>query len=82
MIVMSCVIRQFGPDEITDNSNVTAGTPRMQRLKDLVCGGSWGNADSINLIYWKPDPSAPDGGYWVAWEDPDPLPAAGVSIAP
>lgn len=79
---MSCTLRKFGPDEITDNANVTAGTPRIKRLKNLICGGSWGNNNEICLIYWKLDPNAPNGGYWVAWENPDPLPGAGVSITP
>ena len=79
---MPCTIRTPLRDEIADNPNVTAGTRRMQRLRDLVSGGQWGNRDQIDLIYWKPAPSAPDGGFWVAWEDPDPLPAAGVTITP
>jgi hypothetical protein len=55
---------------------------RMQKLRDLVCGGPWGADDDICLIYWKP---SSNGGQWVAWQDApapktDPLPEAGVSV--
>ena len=77
---MPCTLRKFSRDELTDNANVTAGTKRMQRLKDLICGGTWGNKNKTSLIYWKLDDAAPDGGYWVAWDDPDALAQADVTV--
>ena len=77
---MSCTIRKINRNEITDG-NPQAGTPRMQRLKNLVNTGSWNGRNGINLIYWHPDAKATDGGFWVAWEDPDPLPP-NVTIEP
>lgn len=79
---MPSVIRKFSLDETIDNANINAAAPRMQRLKELICGGgSWSNNNRICLIYWKPDANAPGGYKWVAWEDPDPLPPD-VTIAP
>lgn len=78
---MPCTIRHFEDDELQHRSP-NAGTPRMERLQKLICGGSWNNKNKINLIYWHPDAAAPDGGHWVAWVDPDPLPGAGVTVTP
>ena len=79
---MPCSVRKFTRDETTDNANVSPTDPRVERLKDLISGGGpWGNNSKINLIYWYPDSTMPGGGHWVAWIDPDPLPAAQITIA-
>jgi len=59
----------------------------MQKLQDLICGGPWGGNDNVCLVYWSPNPANPNDGKWIAWEDKpapkaDPLPEAGVDIAP
>jgi hypothetical protein len=77
---MLCTLRKFDRDEITDLGNPAGNTPRMKRLRNLVCGGPWGNDNEIDLIYWLPDEKVSGGGYWVAWKDPDPLPPAGVVV--
>jgi hypothetical protein len=82
---MPCNLRHYELDEITEGTLVAPVPTRMQRLKNLVCGGPWGGNDAVVLVYWKTDSSAPNGGLWVAWVDKpapkvDPLPEAAVSI--
>lgn len=76
---MPCTIRRFELDELREPH---AGDQRRERLRNLICTGPWRNNNNINLIYWHPDAAAPDGGHWVAWEGPDPLPEAGVTVTP
>lgn len=75
-------ISHFILDEITDTGNPSPGTTKMQRLRNLICGGPWGNNNKIILIYWLPDTNVIGGGYWVAWEGADPLADAAISIEP
>ena len=77
---MACQLRT--PEE-TDPLPHAPGATRIEKLKDLICGGPWGNRDDICLIYWRPKG---EGGEWVAWVDEpnpkvDPLPEAHVNIA-
>jgi len=80
---MACTLRKY---DRSDPLPPNAARTRIQKLQDLICGGPWGNLDDVCLIYWKPDNAGP-GGQWVYWEDNppprnDPLPPAGVTIAP
>ncbi len=83
---MPCTIRHYELDEISEGTLVVPIPTRMQRLKNLICGGPWDGNNAIVLIYWKTDAGTPGGGLWVAWVDKpspkvDPLPEASVSIA-
>lgn len=78
---MPCQLRT--PDE-PNPLPPNAGSTRMQKLQDLVCGGPWNAHNDICLIYWRPKPGG--GGEWVAWTDSpaprkDPLPEADVTIS-
>jgi hypothetical protein len=82
---MPSTLRKSELDEISAGTLQQPIPSRMQRLRNLLSGGPW-SPKSIVMLYWKPDPQAPGGGQWVAWEDStapkvDPLPEAGVTIA-
>jgi len=77
---MPCQIRHYDLDEISEGLPHNPTPPRIVRLQNLICGGPWAGDNNICMLYWKIDASKPDGGFWVAWEDPDPLPGAGVTI--
>jgi hypothetical protein len=84
---MPCTFRRYELDELSAGTVVNPIPGRMERLKNLICGGPWGGNDDIVLIYWKPHTGAPADHQWVAWVDKptpkaDPLPEASVSIAP
>lgn len=83
---MACTLRHYEMDESSSVSLLPPVPNRMQRLKNLICGGPWGGNNDIALIYWKTDASLPGNGQWVAWVDKpapktDPLPEADVSVA-
>jgi hypothetical protein len=84
---MPCTLRKPELDELSTGILLPPIPSRIQRLKNLICGGPWSARDDIVTLYWKPDPGAPNGAQWVAWIDTpapkvDPLPEASVSITP
>lgn len=65
---MPCQIRQ--PELVEDPPY--QNLPRIKRLQNLVCIGPWSGDNEIVLILWVTDGTKTGGGYWVAWEDPNP----------
>lgn len=54
---------------------------RISRLQSLVCTGAWGGDNNLVLISWVADTTKIGGGYWVAWDAPNPFLAANVTIS-
>jgi hypothetical protein len=84
---MPVQIRKPAPDHVEPYSYQKAAlpptnSPPLNRLQQLICGGPWDLFTNLSLVYWVTDTTAPGNGYWIAWEDPDALIAAGVTIAP
>jgi hypothetical protein len=80
---MPCEIKHFTLNEIDEGLPGTGSpTPsRIARLQRLLCAGPWGADNNLVLLYWNKDATKPGGSHWVGWEDPDPLPPAGITVA-
>jgi hypothetical protein len=70
---MPCQIRKPPKELVEPPGQTGARSARLQALVD----GSWQGDDHLVLIYY--DKTA---DLWKAWDDPDPLSEAGVTVAP
>jgi len=51
-----------------------ANTSRISRLQQIVCVGALSGDSNLAALAWVKDNTKPGGGYWVAWDEPSPLP--------
>lgn len=75
---MPCTLRK---PALHESLPPTLGRSRLERLQDLV-NGTWGDKDSICLVYWNSDENR-----WVSWFDGpsptvDPFKESQITISP